>query len=251
MIPAFSYQGGKARIRDWLCNYFPKTGNRYVELFTGRGNVFFAARQQLGFNFWELYDRDASFLSALKLADLNQLPTTVRKADFEHWKSLSEVSLIAKVIEPAITFAGKGYRYGYRGERRVACWNFFEQRDKLNAARKLLQGCTVNSGHWRSFAFDSLCSADFLYLDPPYYNTEGPYPNIDHMELINVLNQTVKPTVSSRPAPWRWALSGYESELYAKHLKFVRRFEIERNAEMAGPMQGFRKQVLEVLWLNY
>lgn len=163
MTPCFPIMGGKARLVDWLLNYFPKTGDRYVELFAGRANAFFAARQELIFRSWELQDLDASFLVALKTADLEDLPTAVRQSDFEFWKQLAEENYpIAKVIEPAITFSGKGYKHGYQSGTNN--YHFFEQRAKLQAGQNLLQGCKVSSGHWRSFVFPLYHQKTFVIL---------------------------------------------------------------------------------------
>lgn len=59
--PSFRYMGGKARLASWLIGHFPKAGGRYVELFAGRGNVFFKARQSLDFKEWTLNDLDTGF----------------------------------------------------------------------------------------------------------------------------------------------------------------------------------------------
>lgn len=235
MTPAFSFQGGKARIREVLVGFFPKVGGRYIELFAGRGNVFFEAVLRCHYKSWELYDRDASFLEALKIADLNELPDSVPKSDFAEYAESHET--IAKVLEPAISFSGKGYDFGYQKER----YNYGSYFMKCCEAQRLLANTSITSAHWAGFKFHDLKSEDFLYLDPPYYQTEGPYPNIDHLALLKILNGL----------PCKWALSGYQDMLYSRNLKFKRLYSFDRNAEMKGSLAGFRNQVEETLWMNY
>lgn len=55
-LPAFQYPGGKARLRSWLLPFFPRSGRMYLEPFAGRGNVFFAARAALDFQYWQVND---------------------------------------------------------------------------------------------------------------------------------------------------------------------------------------------------
>ena len=42
---AFSYEGGKNRIANWLLGHFPQSGRIYFEPFAGRLNSFLAAHQ--------------------------------------------------------------------------------------------------------------------------------------------------------------------------------------------------------------
>ncbi len=113
-IPTFRYQGGKARIRARLVELFPRSGGLYVEPFAGRGNVFFLARTCLSFDGWILNDLNSvEFLTALIQANLEDLPQGVSREEFERIRY--EDSPVSRILEPIITFCGKGYRYGYSG----------------------------------------------------------------------------------------------------------------------------------------
>lgn len=87
-IPSFRYMGGKARLRKWLIEHFPKKGRTYLEPFAGRGNVFYLACQKLDFQNWQLGDIDISFFCSLLTSDLDQLPEIVSKDDFRKWRDL-------------------------------------------------------------------------------------------------------------------------------------------------------------------
>lgn len=241
-VPAFRYVGGKARLRAWLVARFPREGDVYLEPFAGLGNVFYAAHAALDFNTWSLSDVDTSFFDAVRTADLSQLPATVPHSDFARWKTDS--GLIARLIEPRVTFGGKGYRYGYSGSSgthvgySAACY-----RPVCAAARAALTapGVVVSTRSWTEVPWDALRPRDFVYLDPPYYGTEAPYPNIDHDALIDRLNDL----------SCRWAVSGYDVGPYTTRLRYAAKHVRERNAELRGANARTRTPVLETLWTNY
>lgn len=248
MIPAFRFMGGKARMRAWLLRHFPKHGRHYVEPFAGVGNVFYAARTQLDFAEWLLADIAPDFLTALLRADLDALPEAVSREDFAAWKAARDGADpgradLARLLEPRITFAGKGYAFGYSGSSgtHVGYSKRF-YRPVCEAARALLAGPGV---HVRQIEWEHLLSGgnpdDFVYLDPPYYGTVTPYPQIDHAALVERLNA----------APFRWALSGYDNALYNEKLRYARRFLYERNSEIRSSNKGRRTPVIETLWTNY
>ena len=236
--PSFRYMGGKARLASWLVGLFPKTGNRYVEMFAGRGNVFFKAKQALGFREWHLNDLDIGFFRALLSVDLDGLPETVSKEDFAEWKGKKDG--LAALLEPRITFGGKGYRFGgtYSGDcgghvgYSKGCY-----KPVCEEARRLLQGVALTETDWEKFDLSSLGRDDFVYCDPPYVGTKASYPNIDHEKLIERLNS----------ACFRWALSGYESGLYDSKLKPVRRYAKVRNSEIKSSNTKSFSPVTEVL----
>lgn len=237
--------GGKARMRNWLLQYFPDSGRRYCEPFAGKANVYFAARSQLRFTSWMLADIDPRFLVALACANFDKLPESVSKDEFKFWAKASSINgdlqQIAWLIEPRITYAGKGYKYGYSGSSGT---HIGYKRDNYlkvcTAARELLQGTDIWERSWESM-LPMLETGDFAYLDPPYHETIASFENVDHVELIDALNA----------APFNWAVSGYRSDLYDTRLEFKCRFERERNSEIKSSNTGKREAVMETLWTNY
>ena len=239
--PSFRYIGGKARLRKWLISHFPQTGGSYVELFVGRANVFFEAKRQLSFKRWHLNDLNSAFLQALLDADLTQLPDHVSKETFNFWKNQN--SAVSAIIEPRITFAGKGYWAGFSGTSGTHVgYSGSLYRQVCESARSLLSGCEITSQSWDQVDLSGLGKDDFVYLDPPYYGTTNTtYPNIDHEKLVDFLNA----------APFRWAMSGYDNCLYKSSLRFASRYERMRNSEIKSSNSGHKEPVCEVLWMNY
>jgi D12 class N6 adenine-specific DNA methyltransferase len=72
IIPQFGFIGSKARLQKWILSVFPLHCDRYVDVFTGRGNVFFAAAQLRYYpKFWLNDWRTAPFLRALRNPDFH------------------------------------------------------------------------------------------------------------------------------------------------------------------------------------
>lgn len=237
--PAFRHMGGKARLRKWLVQRFPDNGKIYLEPFAGKGNVFFWARQQLQFERWVLSDIDVRFLRALTQADFSLLPKTVNRDDFNHWRT--QDCDVSKLIEPRVTFAGKGYKYGYSGSSGTHVgYSGPTYRKVCERARELLGDAQIVENHWED-TLNRLGGNDFVYLDPPYHGTEASYQNIDHARLVEALNN----------ASFSWALSGYRNPFYDTRLIFRCRFEYERNSEIKSSNSRSREPVIETLWTNY
>lgn len=241
-VPAFRYVGGKARLRAWLLGHFPQSGDLYVEPFVGLGNVFYAAHAALDFGAWLLSDIDVSFFDALRTVDLAQLPPTVSREEYAHWKTARNG--IARLIEPRVTFGGKGYKYGYSGSSGTHVGYSAEfYRPVCAAARSAVSdpAVTIRQHSWDGVPWDRFTPRTFVYLDPPYYGAEAPYPNIDHEALIDRLNGL----------ECRWAISGYDAGPYTTRLRYVAKHTRERNAEIKSSNAGTRTPVVETLWMNY
>lgn len=238
-IPTFRYMGGKARLRNWLISYFPPSGDWYVEPFAGLGNVFFLAKS-LNYKKWWLNDINARFLKAMLTANLDDLPTKVNKTDFLNWRNRDDD--LAKLVEPRITYGGKGYQAGFSGSSGShKGYDGVLYRDKCEAARELLQDVKITEGSWKKMGIQRLSPNSFMYCDPPYYGTNTPYPNIEHEDFVQALNQ----------CKCKWAVSGYSNELYDVELNFINRYTKERNSEIKGSNSQGYQPVTEVLWTNY
>lgn len=247
MRVSFAIMGGKSRIANWLCNHFPLEGNTYLELFAGRGNVFFTAINKLQYSQWILNDKyEYKFLNALNNINIELLPDEMNDQLASHYKSFPG-SNVAKVIEPLITFGGKGYQHGFKLDNRKR-YNKLLLSRKIKLCKVLFEINKVNIWglNWKcalSKFKQCLNENDFVYCDPPYYETKASYPNISHYELICELNEL----------KCKWAISGYDNSLYRDELKYENKYTIERNAEIKGSLSlsNGTSRVLEHLWTNY
>lgn len=239
-IPSFRYMGGKARLRKWLLNYFPKSGRVYVEPFAGVGNVFFAVKTELNFQYHCINEPNSLLLRALQVANLEELPQTVTREEFEFWKH--DNSPIAKLIEPRVTFAGKGYASGYSGSSGTHVGYEHDNYYKVcKQAQELIKDVHLYAIDYLQLLNMNFTEEDFIYLDPPYFETKANYPNINHNELVNFLNNT----------SIKWALSGYDNKLYQTNLKYENKFTLDRNSEIKSSNTGQRESAIETLWTNY
>lgn len=237
MTIQFSHPGGKARIRETLYQFFPESGRKYLEPFAGRGNVFFEWYKRSTFTSYQLNDLNyATFFTALKQADLTQLPFEVNEFNFEVWQNRWLASdPIAHILEPKITFRGKGYPAGY-GDKHYNKGNY---QNICSQAQEILKDSRIiiSRSDWAHLDYDNLNEEDFVYLDPPYYKTSGVgYGNIDHTELLARLSEV----------NFRWVLSGYESDLYYVWLGEPA-LKLERPHEMCT---DFGATTMECIWTN-
>lgn len=246
IVPSFKMHGSKARVRNWIISLFPDDISSYKEAFVGRGNVLFALLSQRKID--RVYVNDlymSHFLSALKEyeGDFDFIPNDpITRQVYEDWLALPE-SLERNIVECCLAYNGNVFGGGVNNTL-----NSKNKHSKDNtikrccAARELLKEVFITNYSFEFFL--SLCSSeDFVYLDPPYVGTKCFYPNIDHMELIRLLND----------APYRWALSGYENDLYKDSLRFKNTYFLDR-ASCAKANSGASGDSIikrEWLWTNY
>ena len=138
-IPTFRYMGGKARLRKWLVEKFPKSGNVYFEPYAGMANVFFLAVNELNFNYWWLNDRfNYPFLYDVKqCGNIIRLPDQIT-GEFKKEILTNRGTLLPNLLENVISFAGKGYDHGFTGDIKVR-YNPRSYEKRLQAAYNLLQ----------------------------------------------------------------------------------------------------------------
>jgi site-specific DNA-adenine methylase len=191
--PTFAIIGGKSRLRGWLINLFPKEGRIYVEPFAGRGNVFFKAKQELDFQEWHVNDICGDFLHALLKTDLQTLPSTIQdKKSWDKWKKKAEEGdPRGHLLEPEVTWGGKGWRAGVKGFTTKGGhppYNREKFIPRAEMARELLSGDNVKitSNSWESLPWGEYSHQDFVYLDPPYHEVMDYYCKqaVDHEALL-------------------------------------------------------------------
>lgn len=239
MIPTFGQMGSKVRIRKQLLELFPYSGRKYIEPFAGKGNVYFLAVQTLNYQQWILNDKfNLPFFQAIRDVNIVDLPDHVDETESNLLSKVFEDSPVAKVLEPILSYGSKGYKSGLnRGHSRYVRRTMI---DKVMQAKSLLNRALIFGLDWEEFfklslSTGDICQEDFIYFDPPYFDTRSSYPNIYHYGLVELLNKL----------PCRWALSGYDNYLYRDSLEYKAKYCIQRNNELAS------RTVIETVWTNY
>lgn len=220
--------GSKARIAKFVVDKFPDNIDNYYEPFCGRGNIFFryinSNKYREGSNNY-LNDKFMShFLASIQRydGDFSFIPDDEISREVYDKYCNSPDSLERNIAEAVLAYNGNIFGAGAN--------------ITVNSKNKHSKAHTVQRLIAAKFALDisrpvitRLDFVDFLatipqnetsfvYLDPPYLDTTTFYSNINHNELITTLND----------AKYKWAISGYDSVLYATTLKFLNRFEVVR-----------------------
>jgi len=136
VIPRFAYPGSKSRLAPRIATYFPPQGQRYVEPFAGRANVYFAASQLLDYKHFWLNDLQThEFLRCLKGGDFHgitddpRLYAEMKKAKADGQKDVELCydpegftgfrSTNTHLLQPYLCFSGGTYeKSGRRGRNR-------------------------------------------------------------------------------------------------------------------------------------
>jgi site-specific DNA-adenine methylase len=233
----FPYPGGKAKIREKLFPYFPEEGLHYLEPFVGRGNIFFEFYKRSAFEDYTINDlKLGRFFKALRDVNLDDLPLEVLPEMFDVWVNRWLAGdNIAYILEPKISFRGKGYDAGYQKGR----YNPTNYKPLCLAAQSILKDpkITIHQMDYIHLPWSALTEDDFVYCDPPYFDTRGMgYNNINHIELMKKLTD----------GKFRWAVSGYLSDLYLSWLGEPA-LKLTRNIEMTDSRGS---TAVECLWTN-
>ncbi len=227
MTIAFRHQGGKGRIVEWLKLHFPSTGRIYLEPFAGKANVFFGVTKSFSYQEWRLNDcYTAPFLRAIKEIDLKEIDLLIKDSEvLDLWSLFYDLKQkpqtpLARIMEPYLSFSGKGYQAGFTGKDRSI--SLPRIRERIREAKILLQQVRITDKNYIHLNWNELNKEDFVYLDPPYFSWSGnAYNNIYHPHLLELLTK--------KETKFRWALSGYDDDLYQKilgkpHYRLIRDF---------------------------
>jgi site-specific DNA-adenine methylase len=216
----------------------PKEGNKYIEPFSGRGNMYFLSKKNLKFNEWILNDLCCPFLPVLATMDEIDFPQEMTWELFVECREKRKHNDVSSIlIEPAIGHLGhfgSSWKQKYKNTRP---WNKSEYTDILLQAKNLLTGATISNVTWSALPWDSFNSEDFVYFDPPYMNTEHRYySDIDHEEFLERI-KTLK---------CKWLLSNSDNQFYRERLGEPAETKIRKAGSKAfGKISGV---ITECLW---
>jgi len=248
-VPAFSYPGGKVKLREWLVRRMPLRGRRYVEPFAGRGNVFWLAVHMLDYREWWLNDpwtcRWFDAIQKVNLRDIpNELTEVLVRMYMKRATAHREDDDTSVAIEGRTMFSGGAKDGISRNWERSPSLIPFKR--KILCARSILSSIQpkITDYSWNLCGLEDLSSRDFVYVDPPYYNASTSLYHcntVNHRDLLVYLQD----------APHLWMLSGYGSPLYTRYLgaptgKRIHVVSCFQQSKSSAPIFH-----TECIWTNY
>jgi site-specific DNA-adenine methylase len=249
-FPSIYYDGSKARIAEDLIELLPRNGRRCIDIFAGRGNFSWAVLTLIPtrFSSYHLNDIqtapffDAIITNAHKIKPPESLEESTRTylkcKGIKKVKGYDALSANQKLLEPYLTFGGRGYCSGGPAKK-INAASF--QRSVLECQRLLTtHPVTITKLHWMNLLSDiKLNWKDFVYFDPPYFNGDvrayKPWQLSEYKSFIEFLEQ----------APFRWMLSEYQEPMYVKAFGKP----VYRKSIPCG--QNPKKRIEECVWINY
>lgn len=249
--PAFAYPGGKARLANRIVGMLDIGAKRYVDVFAGRGNVFFAAASLHYEEYWLNDPVTAKFFLALMSWDSEiLLPDYVTKNVFKEYrqkfyKGNERERLNAILLEPYLSYSGFGYKHnGARvGVSGVTPEGYARN---LKNAKAILHRTNplITEFDWKD-AFKQLRPDDMVFLDPPYVDA---YKNMYECELKDQEDLAI----ALKTANFRWLLTEYENNIYVKHLgKPCRKITVPIVMDNSAALLVGRHYETECIWKNY
>lgn len=254
-IPAFAYPGGKARLAEDISAMLPR-GNRFVEPFAGRGNVYFhVAAHGMYPSYWLNDIQTAPFLFTLRIGHILSVPENTKenlvkfrarargKVGYRDGRFISPLQVNhAFLVEPYLCWNGGAYGQS-GGTRRGTQVGYGE---KIRAASEILRRTDTNITRLDYRKVLGQCGdGDVVYLDPPYLNANvKAYSDktLDHRELVEILKN----------AKFKWVLSEYRQPLYIEAFGEPA-IEIHVKRGMGNPGGGSKgqKHTVECFWMNF
>jgi site-specific DNA-adenine methylase len=264
-IPTFSYPGAKARLARRICALLPSKGKRFVDPFSGRGNLVWAAMSLLDYQSYWINDiQTFSFFRQIKLSHIYAVPERTRndpkslKQSYNRMKEYNRGRVFpdgrklpkkfppSAMLEPLLTFSGGTYSTaGFRGGGGGVSSAGF--REKLDAARELMKTHETRITRLDYKEVLRQCTEeDVCFIDPPYLGASvKAYSDktLNHQELVDILLN----------AKFRWMLTEYEHPIYKPLTeKFGEPIRIRVHKSMNNANERKAKRwATECIWRNY
>lgn len=266
IIPTFSYPGAKARLARRICALLPPSGKRFIDPFSGRGNVVWAAMSLLDYQSYWINDiQTSAFFHQLSGSPIWAIPKRGRndpkslRSSYNKMKEYSRGKVLpdgrrfppkfppSSLLEPLLTFSGGRYSdAGFRGGGGGVSSAGFKR--KVDAARELMKTHQTRITNWDYRKVLAECTdEDTLFFDPPYLGAvvkSYSDKTLNHQELVDILLN----------AKFRWLLTEYEHKIYKPLTeKFGEPIRIRVHKSMTNAQQTKSKRVwaTECIWRNF
>ena len=190
-----NYVGGKYKLLGDILPLFPEKVNTFVDLFGGSGNVSVNTNSN-NFIYNDIETHVTDLLEHLHTTDVNEAVTAIdnliekydlSKTNAEGYNSLRDFynqdpsdpmvfyTLVCYAFNNQIRFNKNGQYNMPFGKNRSSFNDTL--RAKFVAFVEALHNkdCTFSNKDFRDFDFSSLGTDDFVYADPPYFNSVAAY----------------------------------------------------------------------------
>ena len=250
------YLGGKNRIAPWIISFFP-AHKIYVEPFGGSAAVLLNKQPAWMEVYNDLYDRIVNFFEVLRdpekserlasLLELTPYAQTAYDRSFEIAEDPVEDAL-RFAVNSMMSYGGGIHKPGFKrnGLLRTTpypqTWREYPDIVRECAAELRRRNIEINNMDALQVMSRYDTPDTLHYVDPPYVQSSRSsrmryaheYDNQDHERLL-VFLKTLKGKV---------VLSGYDSDLYSRHLSGWR-----KECKVSPDTQGGKK--IECLWMHY
>ena len=190
-----NYVGGKFKLLNEILPLFPEKVNTFVDLFGGGGNVSVNANSN-NFIYNDIENHVTDLLQHLHATDVNETVTAIdkliekfdlSKTNAEGYNALRDY-YNQDPSDPMVFYTLVCYafnnqiRYNKSGQFNMP---FGKDRSSFNPTlrKKFVdfvealhnKNCSFSNKDFRDFDFSSLGTDDFVYADPPYFNSVAAY----------------------------------------------------------------------------
>jgi site-specific DNA-adenine methylase len=240
----------------------PPSGERFVDVFAGRGNVAFAAMALLDYtDYWINDKRNERFFLAIHNSLDKRIPTPhmVRRLPhtsqitldaYDIMKARGRISKQRTLLEPLLTFSGGGYEQAGRRSLKgggVSASGFYRNFLKARKLMSFYPGTKtrITALDWRK-VFAELGPDDFCFCDPPYVGAN-----------VKTYGWKIEENIAFRDAlmdaKFKWMLTEYRHKIYKPLTELFgkpRTFRVQKTINNAN--RGWARQwVTECVWKNF
>jgi len=263
--PVIKWSGSKRSQATTIINYMPQF-NRYYEPFVGGGSIAYAISPSNGIcgdicesliNLWQLIQSDYENLYEQYKIRWERLQNEKQKVFYEIRDNYNENQDSNDLLFLSRTCVNGLIRFNKNGEFNNS---LHHTRKGIEPSRlkviltnwsKRLQGIEFRSGDYWETTQD-IKKGDFIYLDPPYFNTKGRYYGtidfnrfVDYLELLNEKNIKYALSFDGKRENVDYTVK-LPKNLYKRHLMLP-----SGNSSFKKVMDKKSEAVFESLYLNY
>lgn len=267
MQPIIKWTGSKRLLSNKIISYFPTFFNYYYEPFIGGGSLLYLVNKENRSNFSVAGDICKSLIDLWKvikfkpedLADFYEQEWLKLKANKEYYYEVrnrfNQFNNPYDFLFLSRTCTNGLIRFNQKGEFNNS---LHHNRDGIlpNTLRKIIfdwhENIKLTFFYNQDYQkiLDTVKKDDFVYLDPPYFNTKGQYlqNTINYNELLNFLNVLNEKSI-------KWILS-YDGNNDNKNYKEIPK-DLYKRKELLPSQSSFRKlrndnsKVYESIYINY